>query len=121
MKHIKTLSGQALKAIFKLNPYICHFTDLSPNHILDLFNKLIRQILCYGAQVWGFSNSVQQERVYLQFCKKLLGVKKSTKNDFVYGEFGRVSLKNYIFTWLLINGLRYWKVNKLSILDMHIN
>ena len=100
----KTLSGQALKAIFKLNQYLYHFTDLSPNHILDLFDKLIRPILCYGAQVWGFSNPVQQERVYLQFCKKLLGVKKSTQNDFVYGELGRVPLKNDIF-YMIIN---YW-------------
>ena len=45
----KTLSGQALKAIFKLNQYLYHFTDLSPNHILDLLDKLIRPILCYGA------------------------------------------------------------------------
>ena len=100
----KTLSGQALKGIFKLNQYLYKFTDLSPKHILDLFDKLIRPILCYGAQVWGFSNLVQQERIHLQFCKKLLGVKKSTQNDFVYGELGRVSLKNDIFI-MIIN---YW-------------
>ena len=27
----------------------------------------------------------------MQFCKKLLGVKKTTQNDFVYGELGRTS------------------------------
>jgi len=27
----------------------------------------------------------------MQFCKKLLGVKKSTQNDFIYGEIGRIS------------------------------
>ena len=60
----KTLSFQALKGIFKLNQYLYKFTDLSPKHILDLFDKLIRPILCYGAQVWGFSNLVQQERIH---------------------------------------------------------
>ena len=69
----KILSGQALKAIFKLNQYLYHFTDLSPSHVLDLFDKLIKPILCYGAQVWGFSNVMQQERVFLQFCKKTIG------------------------------------------------
>ena len=93
----KTLSGQALKAIFKLNQYLYHFTDLSRNHTLDLFDKLIRPTLCYGAQVWGLSKPVQQERVHLQFCKKLLGVKMSTQNDFVYAELGRVSMQNGIF------------------------
>ena len=47
---------------------------------------------------------MQQERVYLQFCKKLLGVKKFTQNDFVYGELGRVPLKNDIF-YMIIS---YW-------------
>ncbi len=34
----------------------------------------------------------QIERVHLQFCKSLLGVKRSTQNDFVYGELGRTPL-----------------------------
>ena len=29
----------------------------------------------------------------MQFCKQILGVKKATQNDFVYGELGRT---NYI-------------------------
>lgn len=100
----KTLSGQALKAIFKLNQYLYNFTDLSTKHILELFDKLVWPILCYGGQVWGFSKPVQQERVHLQFCKKLLGVKKSTQNDFIYGDLGRVSIQTYI-TQSIIN---YW-------------
>ena len=40
----------------------------------------------------------------MQFCKKLLGVKKTTQNDFVYGELGRTnySTKRYI------NIIKYW-------------
>lgn len=92
----KTLSGQALKAIFKLNQYLYNFTDLSTKHILVLFDKLVWPILCYGGQVWGFSKPVQQERVHLQFCKKVIGVKKSTQNDFIYGDLGRVSIQTCI-------------------------
>ena len=55
-------------------------------------------------KVWGFSKPVQQERVHLQFCKKLLGVKKSTQNDFVYGELGRVTMQNGIFYSII----SYW-------------
>ena len=95
------LSGQALKAIFKL---LYHFTELSPKHVLELFDKLIKPILCYGSEVWGFSKPVQQERVHLQFCKKLLGVKKSTQNVFIYGELGRVSLQ----TSILYSVINYW-------------
>ena len=39
------------------------------------------------------------ERVHLQFCKRLLGVKKTTQNDFVYGEFGRTSLLTTTVNW----------------------
>ena len=86
------LSGQSFKAIFMLNKYIRKFVNLKPQHILDLFDKLIRPILTYSAEVWGFTTSMITERVHLQFSKKQLGIKQCTQNDFVYGELGRASL-----------------------------
>ena len=88
----QALSGQSLKAIFMLNKYIRKFVNLKPQHILDLFDKLIRPILTYSAEVWGFTTSMITERVHLQFSKKQLGIKQCTQNDFVYGELGRTSL-----------------------------
>ena len=85
----KTLARQAQKAIFKLNCYLIKFTDFSPKHTLDLFDKLVSPILNYAAEVWGFFKATQIERVHLQFCKRLLGIKKSTQNNFIYGESGR--------------------------------
>ena len=72
------LSGQALKAIYKLKSYVNKFTDLSVSHMLDLFDKLILPILYQGSKVWGFSKEETIEWVYLQFCKHLLGVKFQT-------------------------------------------
>ena len=102
----KTLSGQALKAIFKLNQYLFNFTDtrISPKHTLELFDKLIVPILCYEGEVFDFSKPVQHERVHLQFCRKLLGMKRSTQNDFIYGELGRVPLQNKVF----LSIMNYW-------------
>ena len=37
-------------------------------------------------------------------CKKLLGVKRSTQNDFIYSELGRVPLQNKIF----LSIMNYW-------------
>ena len=91
MKH-SMLSGQALKAIFVLNKYIRKFVNLKPQHILDLFDKLICPILNYSSEVCGFTQSMITERIHLQLCKKLLGVKQCTQNDFIYGELGRTSL-----------------------------
>ena len=99
-----TLAGQAQKAIFQLKKYLYKFIFLTPRHKFDLFDKLILPILNYGSEVWGFSQANAIERVHLQFCKRLLGVKKTTQNDFIYGELGRTTCitKRY----LLI--IKYW-------------
>ena len=40
----------------------------------------------------------------MQFCKKILGVKRSTQNDFVYGELGRAPLQSKLFYSIIA----YW-------------
>ena len=98
------LSGQALKAIFKMNKYLYKFTNITVKHKLELFDKLISPILNYSSQVWGFIKGNAVERVHLQFCKRLLGVRKNTQNDFVYGELGRLNYQ----TLRLFNIVKYW-------------
>ena len=98
------LSGQARKAIFKMNSYLYKFTDLAPRHTLELFDKLILPILNYASEVWGFNRGIHTERTHLHFCKKLLGVKTSTQTNFVYGETGRCKLQNI----RLLNIIKYW-------------
>ena len=57
--------------------------------MIDLFDKLILPILNYCSEAWRFIQANAVERVHLQVFKKLLGVKESTQNDFIYGEYGR--------------------------------
>lgn len=64
-----TLSGQALKGIFKMNKYLFKFTAVSIRHTLELFDKLILPILNYGSEVWGFHKGDTIERIHTQFCK----------------------------------------------------
>ena len=47
----ETLSDQALKATFIFNQYFYNFTDLQPKHVLDIFDKLILQILSYEGEI----------------------------------------------------------------------
>ncbi len=72
--------------------------------MLELFDKLVLPILNYSGEVWGFAKSNQIERVHLKFCKRLLGVKISTQNDFIYGELGRMSMR----AGRLYNIIKYW-------------
>ena len=104
MEMHETLSGQALKAIFKLKSYVNKFTDFSVSHMLGLFDKFILPILTYGSEVSGFSKVDNIERTHLQFFKHLLGVKIQTQNNFAYGELGRVPLINH----RLVSVIRYW-------------
>ena len=100
----KTLSGQALKAVFTLNKYLYNFTALTSSHKLELFDKLVSPILNFGGEVWGFYKSPSIETVHLQFCKKILGVKQSTQNDFVYGELGRIDYQSRRYLAII----KYW-------------
>jgi hypothetical protein len=38
---------------------------------LDLFDKMIKPVLLYGCEVWGFGKNEVVERVHLKFCKIL--------------------------------------------------
>ena len=100
----KTLSGQALKAILTLRKYLNSFTVLSPGHILDLFDKLITPILNYGSEVWGFHSAKTIETTHISFCKRMLGIKQSTQNDFVHGELGRIDYQSLRY----INIIKFW-------------
>ena len=104
---VNTLAGQAQKALFQLNKYLYKFTFITPKHKIELFDKLIVPVLSYGCEVWGFMNSKALESIHLRYLKGILGVKRTTQNDFIYGEFGRTSLlciryKRILKYWLKI-------------------
>ena len=98
------LAGKGLKAIFKMNKYLYKFTEISIKHRLDLFDKLIVPILCYGADVWGFIGAPAIDRVHLRFLKTILRVKTGTPNNLVYAELGRQTLR----TKPLVQIINYW-------------
>lgn len=67
--------------------------------------------MCYGSEVWGFNKGKDIERAHLQFCKRILAVKQSTQNDFIYGELGRTSFQTKHY----VNIIKYWiKITEIS-------
>ena len=100
----RTLAEQANKAVFLLYKKVQNFFNLKPKHMLDLFDSFVSPILNYGCESWGFHPSPNIELVHTKFCKNLLGVKRSTQNDCVYGLLGRLPL--CIIRHLRI--LKYW-------------
>ena len=89
--------------------------NLSIECQLDLFNKLIKPILLYWCEVWGFENNDLLERVQLKLCKLLLDLKQTTPTSVIYGELGLYPLNIDI----KVRMISYWakilkgKQNKL--------
>ena len=54
---------------------------------------MIVPILLYGSGVWGCENNDIVEKLYLKFCRMLLGVNSKTTKCMVYGELGRAPLQ----------------------------
>ena len=63
--------------------------NLSIKCLLSLFDKMVKPILLYGCEIWGFGNNDVLEKVHLKFCKMILNLKTSTPNYMIYGELGR--------------------------------
>ena len=92
-KAIKMQTEKAKKAMYEvLKRGRTH--NLSIECQLDLFDKMVKPILLYGCEIWGFSKITGSlESVHLRFCKLLLKLKTSTPNYMVYGELGRHPLE----------------------------
>ena len=87
LKTKKHIADQANIALFSLMRKIRHLSLLIDMQI-DLFNKMIKPILLYGCELWGFGNIDIIERVQLKFIKHILHLKKSTPSFMIYGELG---------------------------------
>ena len=87
LKAKKHIAEQANIAVFSLLRKIRHL-NLPIDMQIDLFNKMIKPILLYGCEIWGFGNIDIIERVQLKFFKHILHLKKSTPSFMIYGELG---------------------------------
>lgn len=86
--------------LLKKAKYLCLSIDMQ----IDLFNKLVKPILLYGCECWGYGNNNILEKVQLKFLKYVLSVKSSTPNCIVYGETGVKPLQIDIDTRMIA----YW-------------
>ena len=85
------IAEQGKKALFAITN-VCKKNYFNVETQLHVFDTYVCSILNYGAEVWGFHKAPDIEKIHLNFCKRLLGVKKSTANFMVYQELGRLPL-----------------------------
>ena len=60
---------------------------------LLLFDMHTGSILQNASEIWGLHHGDCLEKVHLDFCKRLLGVKKSSCNVMIYAELSRLPLQ----------------------------
>ena len=78
--------------------------NLKTSEKVKLFDSLVGSVLGYAGEVWGIHGGPDIERLHIQFCKRILGVQKSTNLAALYSELGRRPVM--VFRKLRI--LNYW-------------
>ena len=95
-KGLQKICQQAARAQTTLDLHIIKHPSVSLHHILELFDCLIKPILCYGCEVYGSENYTVIEAFHLKFLKHVLDVKSTTNTAMVYAETGRYPLAIHI-------------------------
>jgi hypothetical protein len=68
--------------------------NLSIDCLLDLFDKIVKPILLYGCEVWGFSDNYVIEKIHLKFCKLIL--RQSTPNFMIFFCFANLNFPVFV-------------------------
>ena len=71
-KSHKMLSLQAMKAINHISRVRRKISIMENEDLFKIFDSVVKPILCYGAQIWGYSVIKKIEGVQIKFCKKSL-------------------------------------------------
>ncbi|XP_045185370.2 uncharacterized protein LOC123543357 [Mercenaria mercenaria] len=71
---------------------VCNQLDLPISQKSKLFDSLVASTLNYAAEIWGNHLGPYVELIHTKFCRKVLGVKRSTNLSALYGELGRVPM-----------------------------
>ena len=86
---------QAKKASFNLLKRVREL-NLSVEVFTELFERLVIPVLLYGSEIWGYEDTQDIQKMYIQAMKRFLKLNKSTSNCMVMGELGLKYIDEYI-------------------------
>ena len=61
---------QALKTTPCILGYQSKFGHFHPEDMFQLFDSMVKPILCYGAEIWEYEFKNRIEQVHAKFCRK---------------------------------------------------
>ena len=123
----EVLALQASKAVFKIFQYQRHFGYFCPKDIFQLFDSIVRPILCYGSEIWGYEYCKTIEKIQIKFCKRHSCLHQNTADFLVLGECGRYPLAVTYMTqcvkyWVTLSKLHYvWEADIVGDAPRFIN
>ena len=100
----KHLADQAKKAMFSLLSTMARLHHPPIPIILQLYESMLKPIMCYGCEIWGFTENTDLEKVELRFLKAILHLPTSAPNMAVRGELGQLP----IYMWWKERILKFW-------------
>ena len=103
-KALSVLAAQATKSISAFRSFSQRFGSLNHYEFFKIFDTMVKPILLYGGEVWGYTYRESVERINILACKQFLGVGKYTNNYMALGECGRYPLCLDYF----VKFLKYW-------------
>ncbi len=95
---LQDLRNRALKALTKIRKALGTHFHYNISNSIHLFNYMVKPILLYCSDYWGCLKQPKNnpiEKLYLSFCKQLLGVRKSTNTSGVLLELGLIPINIY--------------------------
>ena len=93
----KARTARILRCLFRLG-------EVPSSVFFQIFDAQITPVLMYGAEVWGFHQFSEIEKVHLFACKRFLRVGVQTPNKMVYGDLGRYPL----YVVATVKFVKYW-------------
>ena len=120
-QHMAVQANKTLFALLKKSKALGLPFDIQ----LDLFDKTVKPILLYGAELWGYGNCDSLERIHLKFLKYIFNLKMSTPSYTIYGELGimpiSVEIQNHVLSYWtkLVEDKDYLKLSSQMYLAIH--
>lgn len=103
-KSLESQALQALKASSTIFRYQKKIFFFSPKDAFKLFDTIVKPILCYGSEIWGYRYYEKIEKVQTKFCKRFCTLSSNTADSFALGECGRLP----IAVTYMSRCLNYW-------------
>ena len=104
---VDKLCLQASKASNTILRYQQKFGRLPPKDMFKIFDSMVKPILCFASDIWGYKYNTRIESAHAKFCKKYCYLPEKCTDNFALNECGRLPLcisymSNCIKFWIRI-------------------